>query len=291
MILCLDIGNSQIYCGIVNAEGKVCLRFRYPSKQDISSDQFGVFLKSVLRENAIDVDSIQHIAICSVVPQLDYSLRNACKKYFDINPFFLNSHDHKIFNLDVQYRNPKEVGADRIANALAALHHYPNQALIVIDFGTATTFCAITAQRIYVGGAILPGISTSMEALYNQAAKLSAVEIITPRYATGTSTTEGIQSGLYYGQVGAIKELTAKLSQENFANEHPLVLATGGFSHLFAQERLFDEISIDLVFDGLVVALCQHQSLSCSLPQRQQFKRRLTSAPQPDQTTLSSLKT
>lgn len=122
-----------------------------------------VFLKSVLRENNCLPESIKQIGICSVVPQIDYSLRAACVKYFSIDPFLLQAGVKT--GLNIKYRNPVEVGADRIANAIATTHLYPNQNVIVIDFGTATTICVISAQKAYMGGAILPGVRLSVDAL------------------------------------------------------------------------------------------------------------------------------
>src|SRR5688572_174328 len=154
MLLCLDVGNSHIYGGVF-AQEILTLRFRHTSKSS-TSDEFGIFLKSVLRENHCSPNSINQIAICSVVPQLDYSLRSACFKYFSIEPFFLQAGVKT--GLNIKYRNPVDVGADRIANAIAATHEFPEKNLIIIDFGTATTFCVINHQKAYLGGAILPGI-------------------------------------------------------------------------------------------------------------------------------------
>ena len=255
MILCIDVGNSQIYCGICTAEATTKIRFRYPSKRDVTSDQLGVFFCGALRENGIDPKDIKKIAICSVVPQLDYSLRSACKKYLNnIEPFFLLPHAEH--GLAIQYRQPEELGADRLANAIAAVKHYPHKNIIVVDFGTATTFCAISAAKEYLGGAIMPGIRTAMEALYNRTAKLSPVEIIQPEQATGVSTIEGIQAGLYYSQLGACKEIIKHLISENFKEEEaPVILGTGGFSHLFRTETFFTTTLPDLVLDGLLIAL------------------------------------
>ena len=133
MILCIDVGNSHIYGGVFD-EDEIKLRFRHTSKVS-TSDELGIFLKSVLRENNCSPEKIKKIGICSVVPQLDYSLRSACVKYFSSEPFLLQAGVKT--GLNIKYRNPLEVGADRIANAIAATHSYPNQNIIVIDFGTA----------------------------------------------------------------------------------------------------------------------------------------------------------
>lgn len=252
MILCLDVGNSQIFGGVY-IEDRLQLGFRYATTHGSSSDQIGIFLKTVLRENNLDSDNIRQIAICSVVPNLDYSLISACKKYLNLDPFMLQAGVKT--GLKIKYRNPLEVGADRIANAIAATHYYPKQNIVVIDFGTATTFCAISASKEYLGGVIMAGMRISMDALQTNAAKLFPVEIVKPEMVLGRSTRESIQSGLYYSQVGTVQEIIRRISQEAFAGQHPIVIGTGGFSHLFSEENIFTAIISDLVTQGLRLAL------------------------------------
>ncbi len=252
MILCLDIGNSQVFGGVF-AEDKIQLRFRYPTQRSTTSDQLGIFLKHVLRENSVDCKAVKQIAICSVVPSMDYSLRSACIKYFHIDPFMLQAGVKT--GLKIKYRNPLEVGADRIADAIAAYKQFPQQNIIVIDMGTATTFSAISQDKEYLGGAILPGIRLSMESLSNNTAKLFTVEIVRPEAVVGRSTMESIQAGLYYSQLGAIREITQCLTQEVFANQKPLLIGTGGFAYLFEEEKIFDAIIPDLILQGLKFAL------------------------------------
>lgn len=252
MILCLDVGNSQIFGGIYK-DNNVLLRFRKISTQGASSDEYGLFLKSVIRENKIDPDDITQIAICSVVPDLIYSLKNCCKKYFGINPFVLEPGAKS--GLKINYRNPLEVGADRISNAIAATHLYPNKNLIVLDFGTATTLCAISKKKEYLGGVILAGMKISMEALETRTAKLPKVEIIKSKSVLGRATVESIQSGLYHGHYASCKYMTEKLIQECFKGEETLVIGTGGFSSLYDGTDLFDIQLPDLVLTGLHVAL------------------------------------
>lgn len=252
MILCLDVGNSQIYGGVFD-DKKSVFTFRKNSKGNASSDEIGLFLKGVLRENEFDPKRITHVAVCSVVPAADHSLRNCCKKYFNITPFFLQAGVKT--GLKIKYRNPVEVGADRIANAIAATNLFVNQDIIVIDFGTATTFCAINKSKEYLGGVIVAGIRTCMEALESQTAKLPIVEIVAPKETLGRSTVESIQSGLYYGHVGVVNEVIRRLSADVFSGKKPLIIGTGGFSSLFEKEKLFDKIIPDLVLQGLNTAL------------------------------------
>lgn len=257
MILCIDVGNSQIHGGVFSG-GELTVQFRKTSRQQFSSDEIGLFLKTVLRENSIDPDSISGISICSVVPDLNHSIRNGCIKYFRIDPFFLKAGVKT--GLKIKYRNPLEVGTDRIANAIAATTLFPNKNLIVVDFGTATTFCVISKTKDYLGGVILPGIRISMEVLESKAAQLPSVEIKRPGTSVGKSTIESIQSGLFFGQVGIVKEIKARIISEAFKDEDPFVIGTGGFSSLFEDEGLFDLILPTLALKGLYTAYNLNQS-------------------------------
>jgi type III pantothenate kinase len=256
MILSLDVGNTTIHGGLFDGD-QLKFQFRRTSDTHASSDELGVFLRSVLRENGADPSEIKQIAICSVVPDAIYSLKGACQKYFKISPFLLQAGVKT--GLKIKYRNPLEVGADRIANAIAGNHLFPDQNLIIVDFGTATTFDVLNKDREYLGGVILAGMRISMEALESRTAKLPPVEILQMRQALGRSTVESIQSGLYFGAIGGIKELKEQLTQECFGEEtgsdRPKVIATGGFSGLFDKTGLFDAIIPDLVLKGLNLAL------------------------------------
>ena len=252
MILCLDVGNTSIYGGLFK-ENKIILQFRKTSAFRGSSDELGVFLRSVLYENNLDPNHIEHIGLCSVVPDVVHSLRNACIKYFGLIPFELGPGIKT--GLKINYRNPLEVGADRIANAIAVIEKFPKKNLIVIDFGTATTFDIVSKDKIYHGGSILPGLQISMEALEQKAAKLPPVEIIRRKKVIGRSTMGSIQSGLYFGHRGMVKELIDQISSEAFSNDPPVVVATGGFSNLYKEDELFDTIIPELVLQGINIAV------------------------------------
>ena len=247
MLLCLDIGNSQLHAGVF--DGGLRLQFRKTTHPLGSSDEFGVFFTSVLRENGFDPRAVDRIAICSVVPPSLYPIRSACLKYFRCEPFVLQAGVKT--GLKVKYRNPHEVGADRIAGAIGATQRHPQQNLLVVDCGTATTFDVVTAAGDYLGGAILPGMGISVEALAGRTAKLPTVEITRPAVALGRSTVESIQSGVYHAHVGAIRQLVAELGREAFAGERPRVVGTGGFARLLEAEKLFDEVVPELVLLGL----------------------------------------
>lgn len=256
MVLCIDVGNSHIYGGVFLGEA-LQFRFRHTSKVS-TSDELGIFLKSVLRENQHDPALIKEIAICSVVPQIDYSLRAACVKYFSIEPFFLQAGVKT--GLNIKYRSPQDVGADRIANAIAATAWYPNQNMIIIDFGTATTFCAISKQKNYLGGMIMPGVRLAVDALASKTAKLPTVEIVKVDQAVGRSTIESIQSGIYFGAMGACRELIYRMKQELFVDEPVLILATGGFAPLFEKQGIYDQLAPDLVLQGVRMAAMMNRT-------------------------------
>lgn len=251
MILCLDVGNTQLHGGVFEGE-KLLFQFRKTSKDQSSSDEYGIFLRTVLRENGVDPKKISRISLCSVVPSVVHSLRNACIKYFAITPFVLQTGVKT--GLKIKYKNPAEVGSDRIANSIAAVSQYPNQNIIIIDFGTATTICVINKNKEYLGGCILPGIRISMEALESKTAKLPRVDIIKKSSVIGQTTIDSIQSGLYFGQYGMVKEIVERSKTEAFPNEECLVIGTGGFSSLFDKEGLFDKIIQDLVLRGISAA-------------------------------------
>lgn len=248
MILCLDVGNSHIFGGLLESD-EIKLRFRHDSRHSVTSDQIGIFLKSVLRENGFDAKQVKSIAIASVVPSMDYSLRSACLKYFELSPFLLEPTNNQKLIIDLP--NPNELGADRLADCIAAMHYYPGKELVVVDMGTATTFDVISADGHYLGGSIIAGLRLSIDALQLNTSKLSSVEILQPRSAIGRTTAEHLQSGLYYGHVGIIKEMTHRISQEAFAGRKPLVIGTGGFAYLFEKEDIFASIHPDLVLQGI----------------------------------------
>jgi len=252
MILTLDIGNSQIFGGLF-ADGALAIRFRKPSRPQTSSDELGLFLRGVLRENGGDPSAVEQIACCSVVPEVLYSLRSCCRKYFGLDPFILQAGVRT--GLKIRYRNPLDVGADRIANAIAATHLYAERNLIVIDFGTATTIDIVRTGREHLGGIILPGLRIQMEALEQNTARLPNVEIVPTEELVGRSTVECIQSGLYFGNRAAIAGLTREIRERVFHGEPALVVATGGFCRLFEREALFDVVLPDLVLVGLERAL------------------------------------
>ena len=252
MKLCLDVGNSHIYGGVYQSD-RALLTFRKASKTGSSSDEYGLFFRSVLRENEIDPNQVTEIALCSVVPEAVYTISAACQKYFDIRPFILQAGVKT--GLKIQYRNPLEVGTDRIANAIAGVDLFPGENLVIVDLGTATTLCAVGKDRSYRGGVILPGLKMSMQALESGTSKLGSVEITRMDTCLGRTTAASIQSGLYFGKLGALREIMHRMQLEEFDGQRPKVIATGGFATLFDGTNLFDQAIQDLVLRGLLVVL------------------------------------
>lgn len=252
MILTVDVGNTQITGGLFE-DDKLVLQFRRTTSVGNSSDEIGLFFRSVIRENGFHWQKIERIGVCSVVPSINYSLSSAFTKYFNQSALFIQAGIKT--GLKLKYANPKEIGADRIAGAIGASSLHPDTDLIIIDMGTATTIDVVTAQKEYLGGAIMPGLRISVDALANGTAKLPIVEIVKPEHSCGTNTIEAIQAGLYYGNLGGIKELKTQFEKTILAGKKPYVLGTGGFSRIFEETKIFDELCPELVLLGIKKAL------------------------------------
>ena len=252
MILALDVGNSTMTGGIFDGS-KLVLQFRQTTDKNSSSDEIGIFLRAVFRENGVDWRNITDICCCSVVPPINYSLSSALLKYFGREPLFIQAGIKT--GLKLKYANPKEIGADRIAAAIGAVNRCPGKNLVVIDMGTATTIDVVTKDKEYLGGAILAGLKISVQALASGTSKLPNVEIVRASKSCGQSTIEAIQSGVFYGNAGAIKEFCRLYQKQIFGGEKPVVIGTGGFARIFESYGLFDEIVPELVLLGVKTAL------------------------------------
>lgn len=249
MNLCIDVGNSQLHGAVYGDSGELKMQLRKESSNRVSSDEMGLFLVSALREKGIDTSLISRIGISCVVPEETHTLRVACREYFNTEPLFLEAGVKT--KLKIKTRNPLEVGADRIANAIAASERYPNGNVVVVDFGTAITVDAVSVDREYLGGAICAGLGLAMEALGTKTAKLPHVEIVHTNRALGKSSIESIQNGLYFGYLGLVRELVGQIGKEAFGLGAYKTIATGGYSQLYRDENLFDEIIPDLVLQGV----------------------------------------
>ncbi|MCQ2589253.1 MAG: type III pantothenate kinase [Treponema sp.] len=252
MILTIDVGNTSTTCGLFDGD-KIVLQFRRETNIHSSSDEIGIFFRTVLKENGYDWKEITRVGVCSVVPSVNYSLSSACTKYLNQDPLFIQAGIKT--GLKLKYSNPKEIGADLIAAAMGAVHLFPNKDLIIADLGTATTLELVSKDTEFLGGSILPGLKISMDALATGTAKLPMVEIKKPEGLLGASTTEAIQVGLYYGNAGAIKEICYIYQKNVFHGQKPLIIATGGFAKIFADYSLFDQIVPELVLTGVKCAI------------------------------------
>lgn len=252
MNLALDVGNSQIFGGLFDGD-ELLFSFRKITERIASSDELGIFFRNIIRENGFEPADVSSVGYCSVVPDINHSLRNACLHYLNTDPFSLKAGVKT--GLKIRYKNPAEVGSDRIADAIGAVARYPGENIIIVDFGTATTVEAITSAREYLGGAIAPGLRTSMGSLEKATARLPKVEILKPEKTCGRSTIESIQSGLYWGHLGMIKELIKHYRNECFPKgEEAIVIATGGFASLYADTGVFNVIHSRLVLEGIRIA-------------------------------------
>lgn len=252
MLICLDVGNTHILGGIYDGE-KLLQRFRYATHQIGTSDQFGIFIRNFLQIRNIDGEGISGVALCSVVPGCNYTIRHAMLNYFPKAAYFILQAGIKT-GINIRYKNPAEVGADLIAGAIGGVNAFPQKNLVIADLGTATTLCPVTKNGDYLGGIIMPGMRLAMESLKTSTAKLMEVDIETPPTYLGQSTRECIQRGLFFGHLGAMREIIAGYRQELFAKEDAIVIGTGGFSHLFREHGVFDVILPDLVLDGIRIA-------------------------------------
>ena len=247
MIICLDVGNTNIKYALFDGE-ELKLSFRVATEHKKTSDEYGGQLLNILSTNGISVKDLEGGIISSVVPPLDYTLERMCRTYLKIKPLMLGAGLKTGLNLRVD--NAREVGADRVVNNVAAVRKY-GVPCIVIDFGTATTFNAVNEKGEFVGGVIAPGIKGSLDSLVNGTAKLPRVEIERPEKVIGTNTVTNMQSGIVYGFAGLVEYIVKKIKKELKA-ENVTTVATGGFSEVIAKEiSCIDKVDKLLTLDGL----------------------------------------
>ena len=247
MIICLDVGNTNIKFAVFEGHN-LKLSFRVATEHKKTSDEYGGQLISILSNNGITSSEITGGIISSVVPQLDYTLDRMCRNYLKITPLMLGPGLRTGLNLKVD--DAKEVGADRVVNNVAAVRKY-GYPLIIIDFGTATTFNAIDRQGRFIGGAIAPGIKGSLDSLVNGTAKLPRVEIERPSSVIGTNTITNMQSGIFFGFAGLVEYIVRKMKRE-LGGDGIKVIATGGFSEVIANEvACIDTVDKLLTLEGL----------------------------------------
>ncbi len=246
MILVIDVGNTNIVLGVYDND-ELKYHWRIATSRDKTEDEFGMVIKDLFSHVELQLSNVTGIIISSVVPPIMFSLEQMCKKYFGIKPMVIGPGMKT--GLNIKYDNPKEVGADRIVNAVSAIHEYGSP-LIIVDFGTATTYCFINEDKQYMGGAIAPGIGISTEALYTRASKLPRIEITKPSQVVGKNTVHAMQAGIFYGYVGQVDGIVSRMKEQS--KEEPKVIATGGLATLIAKEsKTIDVVDPFLTLRGL----------------------------------------
>ncbi|MGJ0845759.1 type III pantothenate kinase [Tissierella praeacuta] len=249
LLLVIDVGNTNIVFGVYD-DKELLYDWRIATERDRTSDEYGLLFEQIFRYHGINPKEVKDVIISSVVPPLMHTLPAMSIKYFGIDPIVVGPGVKT--GMNIKYDNPREVGADRIVNAVAAYEKYGGP-LIIVDFGTAITFCAVSKEGDYLGGAITPGIKISSEALFMRTAKLPKVEIAKPDKVIAKNTTNSIQSGLVFGYIGMVDYIIEKMIKEMGENENTVnIIATGGFSNLIASEsRYVKNIDKMLTLEGL----------------------------------------
>lgn len=246
MLLAVDIGNTNVAVGIFQEETLV-EHWKVRSDAEKTCDEYKVILRGLLRASHLEEAQIKGAILSSVVPPLTPVFQELCRGMFQIKPLTVGPGLKT--GMPIMYENPLEVGADRVVSAVAALEKYGGPC-VVVDFGTATTFDALSAQGEYLGGAIAPGVRISAEALYTKTAKLPRIEIVRPERAIGRTTVTSMQSGLYYGYIGLVSSLIQRFLDE--LGGEAAVVATGGFASLIHREvSSIGHYEPDLVLEGL----------------------------------------
>lgn len=249
MLLAIDCGNTNVVFAVY-VEGELRGQWRAATKTDRTADEYGVWLTQLLERDGIKPADITHAIVASVVPDKNFDLRKLCEVYFKCSPKFIGDPGVDL-GVVVRIDNPREVGADRVINAVAAHATYAGP-LIIIDFGTATTFDVVDGKGAYCGGCIAPGINLSMEALHMATAQLPRLPVVNPGNAPviGTTTVAAMTSGVFWGYIGLIEGLVARIKAERA--EKMTVIGTGGLAPLFAEATtVIEHIDPDLTLRGL----------------------------------------
>lgn len=246
MLFVIDVGNTNIVLGVYEGD-ELKYHWRLSTNRNRTEDEYGMYINDLLQFHDLSFQDFNGIIISSVVPPIMSALEKMCSKYFHIKPLIIGPGIKT--GLNIKYENPREVGADRIVNAVAGIELYGSP-LVLVDFGTATTFCYIDEEKNYMGGAIAPGIGISTEALYTKASKLPRIEISKPPHVVGRNTVHAMQAGIFYGYVGQVDEIVRRMKEQS--KKEPTVVATGGLAPLIAEDsRTIDIVDPFLTLKGL----------------------------------------
>lgn len=246
MLLVIDVGNSNIVLGIYDGS-RLVEDWRVSTDKAKTSDEYAILIHNLFGLSGIGFDGIKAIILSSVVPTLTGVLEKLSVQYFGFRPYVVGPGIKT--GMPIQYDNPKEVGADRIVNAVAGFEKYKTS-LIIVDFGTATTFDYVNRKGEYCGGAIAPGLAISMEALFQRASKLPRVEILKPPSIIARNTVNSMQAGIFFGYIGLVDEIVGRMKAES--RDNPKVVATGGLAALIAPEsKTIEDVDEYLTLDGL----------------------------------------
>lgn len=252
MLLTLDVGNTNTVLGLYKLdEPELVAHWRVTTHLKQTADEYGVLFLNLFAMHQIQASAVEAIIVSSVVPPIESTLRRVAERYFKVKPMFIEPGIRT--GMPILTDNPAEVGADRLVNSVAAFAKYGGP-LVVVDFGTATTFDVVTAQGEYVGGVIAPGLGISADALFARAARLSRVDIRKPAKVIGTNTIGAMQSGLFYGYIGLVDGMLSRVLAEmnTTADKKPVVVATGGLARQIADDSKYIDVVDDmLTLDGL----------------------------------------
>lgn len=246
MLLVIDVGNTNIVLGVYK-DTELLDHWRISTDRQRTTDEYGVLIRELFYLNDLRADDINAIIISSVVPPVVPTLERMCQRYFGLSPLLIGPGVKT--GMDIRYDNPREVGADRIVNAVAAYEKYGGP-VIIVDFGTATTFCAVDAKGVYLGGSICPGIGISTEALVQRTAKLPRIELKRTDSVICRNTIESMQAGVFYGFVGQVEGIVSRMRRE--LDMSARVVATGGLAVVIAPTtKAIDVVEPMLTLEGL----------------------------------------
>lgn len=247
MLLAVNVGNTNIRFGVYD-DKKLVAHWKLGTNREWTADEFGMYFMNFFKYENLDITDIEAVIIASVVPPIMFSFEHAIQRYLKKDPIIIGPGIKT--GINIKYENPRELGADRIVNAVAAFEIYGGP-VIVVDFGTATTFNAISSKGEFLGGAICPGIIISAEALYMRTAKLPKIDLAKHDAVIGRNTSMGMQSGVFHGYVGQVNHLVDRIKQE-MKEDNIKVIATGGLAKFIATEtKSIDEVNGRLTLEGL----------------------------------------